>query len=60
MEKIPEILTLKEAIYYSRLSRTTIWKAIKRGLLKKCPNTGRKVLIAREALFRFLGVKKDE
>ena len=50
--------TVKELIAITSLSRTTIWKAIKKGKLKKCSNTGRRVLISAQALEEFLGIKK--
>jgi hypothetical protein len=57
MQTLPEFLTLKEVVFFSRLSRTTIWKDIKSGLLKKCDNTGRKVIVHRDEFLRFMGVK---
>ena len=60
MEPLPTILTIKEVIYFSRLSRTTIWKAIKRGKLKKCPNTGRAVRIPRDAFCEWLGIREQQ
>lgn len=59
-DSLPAVLTLKEAIYYSRLCRTTIWKKIKQGLLKKCPNHGRAVRITREDFLEFLGVSNQQ
>jgi len=60
VNNIPEILTVKEATHVSRLCRTTIWKAIKQGKLKKCANTGIRVLIAHDELRRFLGINDSQ
>jgi hypothetical protein len=59
-KNLPEFLTLKEVVFYSRLSRTTIWKAYAvRGSLKKCQNTGRRVLIHRDDFLSFMGVTNN-
>jgi hypothetical protein len=58
MHPLPEFLTLKEIVFFSRRSRTTIYKDIyKRGLLKRCPNTGRNVIVHHDEFLRFMGVK---
>jgi predicted DNA-binding transcriptional regulator AlpA len=40
-----ELLTLKEVLYITKLSRTKVWQLIKAGKLRRCPNTGRRVLV---------------
>ena len=40
-----EFLTIKEVIYVTKLSRTTIWQLCRSGKLERCTNTGRRVLI---------------
>jgi excisionase family DNA binding protein len=49
-----QFLTVKDAVSHSRLSRTTIWKLIRKGKLRKATNTGRRVLIALDELNRCL------
>jgi len=43
-----------------QMCRTTLWKLIKDGKIKKVPNLGRKVLITREELCRFLGITEQQ
>jgi excisionase family DNA binding protein len=54
-----QFLTVKDAISHSRLSRTTIWKLIRKGKLRRATNTGRRVLIALEELNRCLTEYND-
>lgn len=55
---LPEILTLKEAVYFSRLSRVSLWRAIKNGQLTRLKGTGRRVLLHRSEMYRFLGISQ--
>jgi predicted site-specific integrase-resolvase len=41
-------------------SRSTLWKWIKDGKIKKVPNLGVKVLITREELIRVLGITEQQ
>lgn len=52
--EVPEILELLQ------ICRTTLYNLIKTGKIKKVPNLGRKILITRDELFRFLGITEDK
>ena len=45
-----EFLTLKEVLYVTKLSRTTIWQLVRSGKLKRCPNTGRTLRFTPDAV----------
>ena len=45
-----EFLTLQEVLYITKLSRTKLWQLVKSGELRRCPNTGRKLLFTVEAI----------
>jgi len=51
---VPEIMELLQ------ICRTTLWKLIEEGKIKKVPNLGRKVLITRDELMRFLGITEQQ
>jgi len=51
---VPEVLELLQ------ICRTTLWKLIKAGKIKKVPNLGVKILIAHDELMRFLGVTEEK
>ena len=48
------VYTVEEATQITNLSRTTLWKAVKKGKLKKCNGFGRRVLFTRQALEEFV------
>lgn len=52
--------TVPDVMEIVQKSRTTVWKWIKEGKIKKVPNLGRPVLITREELCRFLGISDKE
>lgn len=51
---VPEVLGLLQ------ICRTTLWKLIKKGTIKKVPDLGRKILITRDELYRFLGITEEK
>ena len=51
-----DVLTLREVLYITRLSRTKIWELIRSGKLKKCRNTGRALRFTRQALVDCFGI----
>jgi excisionase family DNA binding protein len=52
---LPQLIyTVREAVQITRLSRTTLWKAVKSGKLKTCRIGARRVLFTLTALQDFL------
>ena len=54
----PLAYTMKEAVELTRLSRTTLWNAEKRGDLKVVRH-GTRILIPRDELIRFIEAGSD-
>jgi len=54
------IYTVPEVLELLQICRTTLWNLIKTGKIKKVPNLGRKVLITRDELIRFLGITEEK
>ena len=52
--KVPEVMQILQ------ICRTTLYKLINNGTIKKVPGLGRKVLISREELKRILGITEED
>lgn len=52
--------TVPEVMQILRCCRTTLYNLIEDGKIKKVPNLGRKILITRDELYRFLGITEKE
>lgn len=51
---VPEVLELLQ------ICRTTLYYLIENEKIKKVPNLGRKILITRDELVRFLGITEEK
>jgi excisionase family DNA binding protein len=52
--------TVPEVLELLHICRTTLYNLIEDGKIKKVPNLGRKILITRDEIMRFLEITEDK